>query len=92
MKAHDPCLPWNELWRQFETLNAALESSDVPMLKRTLTQMLPGYQPHVEVVDWVHMERHRVRDRTLPLAAAVGVAQVGEAEQPPAPNQIAVAI
>jgi len=92
MKAHDPCLPWNELWRQFETLNAALESSDVPMLKRTLTQMLPGYRPHAEVVDWVHMERHRVRDRALPLAAAAGAAQGGEADQPSASNPIAVAI
>ncbi|PIF76989.1 FlaA1/EpsC-like NDP-sugar epimerase [Variovorax sp. 54] len=92
MKAHDPCLPWNELWRQFETLNAALESSDVPMLKRTLTQMLPGYRPHAEVVDWVHMERHRVRDGAQLHAAAVGAAQVGEADQSPTPNQIAVAI
>jgi FlaA1/EpsC-like NDP-sugar epimerase len=92
MKAHDPCLPWNELWRQFEMLNAALESSDVPMLKQTLTQILPGYRPHAEVVDWVHMERHRVRDRALPIAAAVGAAQVGEANQPSAPNQITVPI
>ncbi|MNL06678.1 UDP-N-acetyl-alpha-D-glucosamine C6 dehydratase [compost metagenome] len=92
MKAHEPCLPWNELWRQFEKLNTALESSDVPMLKRTLTQMLPGYRPHAEVVDWVHMERHRVRDRALPIAAAVGAAQVGGANQPSAPNRIAVAI
>ncbi|MNL82066.1 hypothetical protein D3C87_2093490 [compost metagenome] len=62
------------------------------MLKQTLTQMLPGYRPHAEVVDWVHMERHRVRDRALSIATAVGAAQVGEANQPSAPNQIAVAI
>jgi len=92
MKAHDPCLSWNELWHQFETLNAALESSDVPMLKRTLTQVLPGYRPHAEVVDWVHMERHRVHERDQPLAAAVGAAQVGEAEQPSALNQTVVVI
>ncbi|MNL64802.1 hypothetical protein D3C87_1890530 [compost metagenome] len=62
------------------------------MLKQTLTQMLPGYRPHAEVVDWVHMERHRVRDCAQPLVAAVGAAQMGEANQPSAPNQIVVAI
>ncbi|MCY1251270.1 hypothetical protein D9M72_650100 [compost metagenome] len=62
------------------------------MLKQTLTQMLPGYRPHSEVVDWVHMERHRVRDRALPHTSVVGAARAGEAEQlPSAPNQIAVA-
>ncbi|MDQ0013672.1 FlaA1/EpsC-like NDP-sugar epimerase [Variovorax boronicumulans] len=60
MKAHEACLPQEELWRQLEVLNAALRNSDVPALKRTLQQMLPGYRAHAEVVDWVHMERHRV--------------------------------
>ena len=61
MKAHEPCLPEEELWRQFDVLTAALRNSDVPALKRTLQQMLPGYRAHAEVVDWVHMERERNR-------------------------------
>ncbi|MGJ7607604.1 polysaccharide biosynthesis protein [Variovorax sp. LT1R20] len=61
MKAHEPCLPQEELWRQLDVLTAALRSSDVPALKRTLQQMLPGYRAHAEVVDWVHMERERHR-------------------------------
>jgi len=67
MKAHENCPPWEELWRQFDVLKATLESSDVPALKAALKQMLAGYQPHLEVVDWVHMERHRVRPASQPL-------------------------
>ncbi len=74
MKAHEDCLPWEELWRQFGVLGATLESSDVPALKAVLKQMLSGYQPHMEVVDWVHMEQHRVRragnSAMSPIAAA----------------------
>jgi FlaA1/EpsC-like NDP-sugar epimerase len=62
MKAHEDCPTSEELWLQFGVLGAALESSDVPALKAVLKQMLSGYQPHREVVDWVHMERHRVHD------------------------------
>lgn len=62
MKAHEDCPTSEELWRQFGVLGAALESSDVPLLKVVLKQMLAGYQPHADVVDWVHMERHRIRD------------------------------
>jgi FlaA1/EpsC-like NDP-sugar epimerase len=58
MKAHEPCPPAEELWREFAILEAILDRNDVPALKQALAQMLPGYQPHAEVVDWVHVERH----------------------------------
>lgn len=59
MKAHEPCPPADELWRQFAMLGAILDRNDVPALKHALAQMLPGYQPHAEVVDWVHLEGTR---------------------------------
>lgn len=59
MKAHEECPPWEELSRMFGLLNAALLQNDVPALKAVLKQMLPGYQPHAEVVDWVHLEHQR---------------------------------
>lgn len=65
MKAHEPCPPAIELWRQFSILGATLDRNDIPALKHTLTQMLPGYQPHSEVVDWVHIEQHRMPPRVL---------------------------
>jgi FlaA1/EpsC-like NDP-sugar epimerase len=59
MKAHEECPPWEELSRLFGLLNAALSKNDVPTLKAVLKQMLPGYQPHADVVDWVHLEHQR---------------------------------
>jgi hypothetical protein len=43
----------------FEQLEVALDLNDVPRVKQVLQFMLPGYQPHAEVVDWVHLEKAR---------------------------------
>jgi FlaA1/EpsC-like NDP-sugar epimerase len=59
MKAHEDCPPWEEVQRQFGMLDAALTRNDVPALKQVLQTMLPGYQPHIDVVDWVHLEHVR---------------------------------
>ncbi|RYG10828.1 MAG: polysaccharide biosynthesis protein [Burkholderiales bacterium] len=59
MKAHEDCPPWNEVERQFDMLDTALSRNDVPALKEVLKTMLPGYQPHIDVVDWVHLEHVR---------------------------------
>ena len=59
MKAHEDCPSWVELGRMFEQLEAALDLNDVPRVKQVLQFMLPGYQPHAEVVDWVHLEKAR---------------------------------
>jgi FlaA1/EpsC-like NDP-sugar epimerase len=67
MKAHEPCPPAEEVWRQFAILGAILDRNDVPALMHALTQMLPGYQPHSEVVDWVHIERLQRAQDFLPL-------------------------
>jgi FlaA1/EpsC-like NDP-sugar epimerase len=93
MKAHEDCPTSEELWRQFGVLGAALESSDVPALKLVLKQMLAGYQPHMEVVDWVHMEQHRVRPLgASPIAAAAAAAghRVDGAAKPASPIAIAI--
>ncbi|MFS2048321.1 polysaccharide biosynthesis protein [Variovorax sp. Varisp41] len=60
MKAHESCPPADEVWRQFSILGPILDSNDVPALKALLSQMLPGYRPLAEVVDWVHLELHEL--------------------------------
>lgn len=78
MKAHEDFPPWETLSALFEMLNKALAANDVPAIKRVLQQMLPGYQPHAEVVDWVHLERLRtpamasLSDRRLGTASNAG--------------------
>jgi FlaA1/EpsC-like NDP-sugar epimerase len=59
MKAHDQFLPWSQLESQLTTLGIALSLNDVPVVRSLLQQLVPGYSPHGEVVDWVHLELER---------------------------------
>ena len=56
MKAHEEFLPWDELESKLNILNSALESNNVPVIRTLLKELVPGYQPEAEVVDWVWME------------------------------------
>jgi len=55
MKAHEQFVPWPELSTCLDGLTSALNANDVPLIRSLLKQMVPGYQPDGEVVDWVHL-------------------------------------
>jgi len=57
MKAHEDFLPWSELDLRLRALTAALESNDVQLIRELLQQVVLGYRPEGELVDWVHMEQ-----------------------------------
>ncbi len=59
MKAHEEFMPWNELESKLNTLNVALESNNVPVIRSLLKEFVPGYTPETEVVDWVWMENEK---------------------------------
>jgi UDP-N-acetyl-D-galactosamine dehydrogenase len=59
MKAHEEFLPWDELESELNILNSALESNNVPFIRTLLKELVPGYQPESEVVDWVWMENEK---------------------------------
>jgi FlaA1/EpsC-like NDP-sugar epimerase len=59
MKAHEEFLPWDELVSKLNILNSALESNNVPVIRTLLKELVPGYQPESEVVDWVWMENEK---------------------------------
>lgn len=59
MKAHEEFLPWDELESKLNILNAALDSNNVPVIRTLLKELVPGYQPEAEVVDWVWMEKEK---------------------------------
>jgi FlaA1/EpsC-like NDP-sugar epimerase len=59
MKAHEEFLPWDELESKLNILNLALESNNVPVIRTLLKELVPGYQPESEVVDWVWMENEK---------------------------------
>ena len=56
MKAHEDFLPWDELQSKLAVLDAALDVNDVPQIRALLKDLVPGYQPDGEVVDWVWVE------------------------------------
>lgn len=56
MKAHEEFLPWDGLQGKLGALVLALEANDVPRIRTLLKDLVSGYQPDGEVVDWVWME------------------------------------
>ena len=84
MKAHEACPPWAELAQQIDALGVLLERNDVPAIKCKLQQLLGGYRPHAEVVDWVHMELERQSD-ALPKPTPAGPDSVALGAAVPAP-------
>lgn len=53
MKAHEEFLPWAELHGKLNRLNLAMNANDLPRVREILQQLVPGYQPSGDVVDWV---------------------------------------
>lgn len=59
MKAHEEFLPWDELESKLNILNGALDSNNVPVIRTLLKELVPGYQPEGDVVDWVWMQSEK---------------------------------
>lgn len=57
MKAHEDYLAWEELEQQLLALKAALEVNDVSVVRLMLQELVSGYQPAGEIVDWVVLEQ-----------------------------------
>ena len=59
MKAHEQFLPWSQLEGKLNALSIAMSVNDVPVIRGLLQQVVSGYQPSGEVVDWVHLAQER---------------------------------
>ena len=59
MKAHEEFLPWDELQAKLFELGQALDANDVPVVRTLLKELVPGYQPDGDVVDWVWLENEK---------------------------------
>lgn len=55
MKAHEHFVHWPDLLQKLTALSAAMGVNDVPVIRSMLQQLVSGYQPSGEVVDWVHL-------------------------------------
>lgn len=59
MKAHEEFLPLTELETKLAALSLALDANNVPLIRGLLKELVPGYQPDGDVVDWVWLENTR---------------------------------
>jgi FlaA1/EpsC-like NDP-sugar epimerase len=57
MKAHEDFLPWAVLEEKLNALEHALNVNDVELIRLMLEQLVSGYTPKDEIVDWVHLEQ-----------------------------------
>ena len=57
MKAHEEFIPWAEFEAKLQSLELALNANDVQVIRLMMQQMVSGYQPSDEIVDWVYLEQ-----------------------------------
>ena len=55
MKAQEQFLSWPLLESKLNALSLAMSVNDVSLIRGLLQQLVSGYEPSGEVVDWVHM-------------------------------------
>lgn len=59
MRANEDFLSWDELKAGLQRLLAALEQEDFTRVRQSLRELVEGYQPEGEIVDWVYLHRRR---------------------------------
>ena len=59
MKSHEQVLSWPLLESKLNALSMAMGVNDVPVIRALLKDLVSGYQPSGDVVDWVHMALKR---------------------------------
>ncbi len=57
MRAHEEFIPWAELESKLKSLNQALNLNDVSAIRLMMLELVSGYAPSDEIVDWVYLER-----------------------------------
>lgn len=59
MKAQEQFISWAKLQEKLNALSIAIGVNDVPVIRSLLKDLISGYQPSGEVVDWVHLALER---------------------------------
>jgi FlaA1/EpsC-like NDP-sugar epimerase len=58
MKAREEVLPWPALEMQLERLQHALTTQDIEQIRLLLSELVSGYVPSEQIVDWVVLANH----------------------------------
>lgn len=56
MEAHEDFLPWSVLAQKLDELLQFMEKNDMNALRTLLEELVSGYQPSSEIVDWIYLE------------------------------------
>ena len=59
MKAHETFLDWKILKDKIEILIIALNENDVQNVRQLLKELVTDYEPNMDVVDWIHLEKKK---------------------------------
>ncbi len=59
MKAHETFLDWKILKDKIEILTIALYENDVQTVKRLLKELVTDYEPNMDIVDWIYLEKKK---------------------------------
>ena len=54
MKANEEFLPMAQYLALLDQLKAFQKVNDVPAMRELIAQLVPGYTPETNVVDWLH--------------------------------------
>jgi len=57
MKANEEFMPWFELEEKLNALEVALSVNDVGVIRLMMKQLVSGYSPSNDIVDWVYLEQ-----------------------------------
>ena len=63
MKAHEEFLPWDALEAKLKSLEVALNVNDVGVMRLIVQELVSGYVPSDDIVDWVYLEQEAEADK-----------------------------
>ena len=65
MKASEERMSWADLQVSLNAMQVALDVNDVGVLRRMLEQLVSGYHPSGEIVDWVHLAQEAEYEKSM---------------------------
>ena len=65
MKASEEKMSWADLQDSLNAMQVALDVNDVGVLRRMLEQLVSGYHPSGEIVDWVHLAQEAEYEKSM---------------------------
>ncbi|HEY1128919.1 MAG TPA: polysaccharide biosynthesis protein, partial [Roseateles sp.] len=57
MTANEEYLSWDQLKVLLSRLMAAVDEDDYPQVRQLLREVVSGYKPEGEIVDWIYQQR-----------------------------------